>query len=113
MLNSHEDKIFKLREKFEDKKRAALSDLEKDLLEERKQKYRKAIAAPDVPVKYFLVFQFLKLKLHCDKYANNRTQCCLIMTHVSNASHFLLLPEIKDNDRNLCRKKLRDSLWSL
>ena len=55
LLNSHEDKIFKLREKFEEKKRTALTDLERDLLEERKQKYRQAIAAPDVPVRYILV----------------------------------------------------------
>jgi hypothetical protein len=55
LLNSHEDKIFKLREKFEDKKKTALTDLEKGLLEERKEKYRQAIAAPDVPVKTFPV----------------------------------------------------------
>jgi hypothetical protein len=56
LLNTHEDKIFKLREKFEERKKNALTDLENDLLEERKRKYRQAIEAPDVPVNNFLAF---------------------------------------------------------
>ncbi len=58
ILNSHEDKIVKLRERFEDKKSRALNDLEKQLLAEREEKYRQAISAPDVPVSDTCFFVF-------------------------------------------------------
>ena len=55
LLNSHEDKVLKLREKYEEKKKRALTDLEKSLLAEREEKYKQAIAAPDIPDIYFII----------------------------------------------------------
>ena len=53
ILSSHEDKVGKLREQFEEKKRTALSDLELKLLKERQDRYKAAMNAPDMPVSYF------------------------------------------------------------